>query len=83
MDELATGDYAMIIITKMQLASWESVSRHDLFSDIQTWIGQTGSSVIRYALKKKKRHYLGIFPKRRTPPAPPAPFGNPLSKKKF
>ena len=36
---------------------------------------------LRYALKEKKRYYLGIFPKRRTPPPPP--FGNPLSKKKF
>ena len=34
---------------------------------------------LRYALKKKKRYYLGIFPKRRTP----LPFGNPLSKKKI
>ena len=32
------------------------------------------------ALSKKKRHYLGIFPKRRTPPPP---FGNPLSKHFF
>ena len=41
-----------------------------------------GKHLLRYAFKKKKRHYLGIFPKRRTPPPPP-PFGNPLSKKKF
>ena len=34
-------------------------------------------NTLRYALKEKKRYYLGIFPKRRTPP----PFGNPLSKK--
>ena len=50
------------------------------------WIskdGATKTSTIRYALKKKKRHYLGIFPKRRTPPPPPPPFGNPLSKKNF
>ena len=46
LDELATGDYAMIIMTNVEIASWESLSRHDLFLDIQTWIGQTGSSVI-------------------------------------
>ena len=45
----------------------------------------TESDYIRYALKEKKRYYLGIFPKRRTPPSPPPPppFGNPLSKKNF
>ena len=37
---------------------------------------------IRYALKKKKRYYLGIFPKRRTPPHPPL-LGTPYPKKKF
>ena len=30
--------------------------------------------LLRYALKEKKRYYLGIFPKRRTPP----PFWEPL-----
>ena len=44
LEELATGDYAMIIITNVEIASWESLSRHDLFLDIQTWIGQTGLS---------------------------------------
>ena len=43
-----------------------------------TW-WHTAPDRLRYAFKKKKRHYLGIFPKRRTPP----PFGNPLSKKFF
>ena len=46
LDELATVDYATIIITNVEIASWESLLRHDLFLDIQTWIGQTGSSVI-------------------------------------
>ena len=32
--------------------------------------------------KKKKRHYLGIFPKRRTPPPTP-PFWEPLIQKKI
>ena len=35
--------------------------------------------VIRYALKKKQRYYLGIFPKRRAPP----PFWEPLIQKIF
>ena len=35
--------------------------------------------VLRYALKQKKRYYLGIFPKRRTPPTPP--FWEPLIQK--
>ena len=47
-------DYAMIIIIKMQSASWEIVSRHDLFLDIQTWIGQTGSSVIGWTFSWHK-----------------------------
>ena len=38
--------------------------------------------LVRYALKKKKRHYLGIFPKRRTPPHPPL-LGTPYPKKNF
>ena len=37
---------------------------------------------IRYALKKKLRYYLGIFPKWRTPPHPPL-LGTPYSKKFF
>ena len=37
---------------------------------------------IRYALKKKKRYYLGIFPKRRTP-TPTPPFWEPLIQKNF
>ena len=37
------------------------------------------SNIIRYALKKK-RYYLGIFPKRRTPPHPPL-LGTPYPKK--
>ena len=36
---------------------------------------------VRYALSKKKRYYLGIFPKRRTPPTPP--FWEPLIQKIF
>ena len=36
--------------------------------------------ILRYALKKKLRDYLGIFPKWRTPPIPP--FGNPLFEEK-
>ena len=36
--------------------------------------------MIRDALKKKLRDYLGIFPKWRTPPSPP--FGNPLFEEK-
>ena len=31
---------------------------------------------------KKKRYYLGIFPKRRTPPPPPL-LGTPYPKKNF
>ena len=34
---------------------------------------------IRYALKEKKRYYLGIFPKGRTPPPPPL-LGTPYPK---
>ena len=34
------------------------------------------------ALKKKQRYYLGIFPKRRTPPHPPL-LGTPYPKKIF
>ena len=34
--------------------------------------------ILRYALKKTKRYYLGIFPKRRTPP-----FWEPLIQKKI
>ena len=34
----------------------------------------------RYALKQKKRHYLGIFPKRWTPPPL---LGTPYPKKNF
>ena len=37
---------------------------------------------LRYALEKKLRYYLGIFPKRRTPPPSPL-LGTPYSKKKF
>ena len=35
--------------------------------------------------RKKKRYYLGIFPKRRTPPppTPTPPFWEPLIQKKF
>ena len=42
--------------------------------------GTTDPSVdyFRYALKQKKRYYLGIFPKRRAPP----PFWEPLIQKK-
>ena len=36
---------------------------------------------LRNALKEKKRYYLGIFPKRRTPPYPP--FWEPLIQKFF
>ena len=36
---------------------------------------------LRYALKEKKRYYLGIFPKRRTPPPTP-PFWEPLIQKR-
>ena len=36
----------------------------------------------RYALRKKLRYYLGIFPKWRAPPPQSPPFGNPLFKKK-
>ena len=36
---------------------------------------------IRYALRKKLRYYLGIFPKWRTPPPHP-PFWEPLIQKK-
>ena len=39
------------------------------------------SNLIKVRSQKKKRNYLGIFPKRRTPPPPT--FGNPLSKKNF
>ena len=35
----------------------------------------------RYALKEKKRYYLGIFPKHRTPPPTP-PFWEPLIQKR-
>ena len=37
--------------------------------------------ILRYALRKKLRDYLGIFPKWRTPPPIP-PFGNPLFEEK-
>ena len=37
--------------------------------------------LFRYALRKKLRYYLGIFPKWRTPPPIP-PFGNPLFEEK-
>ena len=37
------------------------------------------NACIRYALKEKKRYYLGIFPKRRTPPRPPL-LGTPYPK---
>ena len=40
-----------------------------------------GLTVFRYALKKK-RYYLGIFPKRRTPPPTPL-FWEPLIQKNF
>ena len=43
-----------------------------------SWV-QTGT--IRYALRKKLRYYLGIFPKGGTPPPPL--LGTPYSKKKF
>ena len=37
----------------------------------------------RYALRKKLRDYLGIFPKWRTPPPHPPLLGTPYSKKNF
>ena len=36
--------------------------------------------IIRYAVKQKKRYYLGIFPKRQTPPPTPL-LGTPYPKK--
>ena len=41
------------------------------------------STLHRYALKKKLRYYLGIFPKWRTPPPHPPLLGTPYSKKKI
>ena len=42
------------------------------------------SRLLRYVLNQKKRYYLGIFPKRRTPPTPPTPtFWEPLIQKKI
>ena len=38
--------------------------------------GKSCNSTLRYALKQKKRYYLGIFPKRRPPP-----FWEPLIQK--
>ena len=38
---------------------------------------------LSYALKTKKRHYLGIFPQRRAPPPAPPLLGTPYPKKKF
>ena len=53
--------------------------RHDKYCFwMFIWIFQD----IRYALKQKKRYYLGIFPKRRTPPHPPL-LGTPYPKKNF
>ena len=42
--------------------------------------GESCNSTLRYALKQKKRYYLGTFPKRRTPPPP---FWEPLFQKKI
>ena len=44
-------------------------------------VSQKRTCRIREALKKKLRDYLGIFPKRRTPPPTP-PFWEPLVQKK-
>ena len=38
-------------------------------------------TLLRYALKQKKRYYLGIFPKRRAPPPHPPLLGTPYPKK--
>ena len=43
------------------------------------YFGIHEKNVTKVRSQKKKRYYLGIFPKRRPPPPPP-PFGNPLSK---
>ena len=50
--------------------------------DLRTFVAKTHQSQFRYVLKEKKRYYLGIFPKRRTPPPTP-PFWEPLFQKKF
>ena len=41
------------------------------------FFGEGSVMLIRYAVKRKKRYYLGIFPKRQTPPPTP-PFWEPL-----
>ena len=40
------------------------------------------SQKLRDAVQKKRRDFLGIFPKCRTPPPPPPLLGTPVSKKK-
>ena len=52
---------------------------NNIFWDLKK-IKYTPSNAVGYALKKKLRYYLGIFPKWRTPPSPP--FGDPLFEEK-
>ena len=72
---------------KMKTCIFKEAQRTEALCPFSKQCGSRNADLqirLRYALKQKKRYYLGIFPKRRTPPPPHPPLlGTPYPKKNF